>query len=322
MRRVVCFGEALIDFLNTGQHKDGRLSLNSFTQYPGGAPANAAVAVARLGGSAAFAGQVGDDQFGHFLIDALKLYGVDTSLVATHPDAPTALAFIFLDEDRERSFSFRRRQTADIVITREQIEPGWFRDKPILHFCSNTLTDGHIAAVTEHVVAQARAHNSIVSFDVNLRHNLWPGGAVDAEAVNPFVHGSDIVKFSREELDYLSGGDNEGYLATCFESGLKAALVTAGPGDIEIRTSAATLFVAPPHVDAVDTTGGGDAFIGAVLYGLGAQDDAAACIADVDRLQALVASASQCGAIAVTRRGAFPSFPTFDEVADHWGNPS
>jgi fructokinase len=318
MRRVVCFGEALIDFLNTGQQTDGRLSLNSFTQYPGGAPANAAVAVARLGGNAAFAGQVGDDQFGHFLIDALKLYGVDTSLVAIHPDAPTALAFVFLDREGERSFSFRRRQTADIVITGEQIEPGWFRDNPILHFCSNTLTDGDIASVTGHVVAQARAHDSIVSFDVNLRHNLWPAGAVDAEVANKFVVGSDIVKFSREELDYLSGGNGEGYLSSCFASGLKAALVTAGPGDIEIRTSAAKLAVTPPQVEAVDTTGGGDAFIGAVLYGLSLQDDAAACIEDVDCLRELVASAAHCGAIAVTRRGAFPSFPTFDEVADRW----
>jgi fructokinase len=318
VRPVVCFGEALIDFLNTGQQMDGRLSLSTFTQYPGGAPANAAVAVARLGGNAAFAGQVGDDQFGHFLIDALELYGVDTSLVAIHPEAPTALAFVFLDREGERSFSFRRRRTADIAITREQIDPGWFQGTPILHFCSNTLTDEHIADVTAHVVERAREHDSAVSFDVNLRHSLWPAGKVEAEVVNTFVRTSDIVKFSREELDYLSRGNHEGYLSSCFRSGLKAALVTAGPDDIEIRTPAEKLSVTPPEVETVDTTGGGDAFIGAVLYGISLQDDAGACLADIERLQKLVSSAAYCGALAVTRRGAFPSFPTFDEIADRW----
>ncbi len=98
MKRVVCFGEAVIDFLNTGQLREGEMSLNSFTQFPGGAPANAAVAVAKLGGEAVFAGQVGDDPFGHFLLDALQLYGVDTSIAAVHPTARTALAFVFLDD--------------------------------------------------------------------------------------------------------------------------------------------------------------------------------------------------------------------------------
>ena len=168
MKRVLCFGEALIDFLNTGQQHEGDLSLNAFTQYPGGAPANAAVAVAKLGGDAAFAGQVGDDQFGHFLIDALRLYG-------------------------ERSFSFRRDGTADIVMTREQVGTDWFRDQPVVHFCSNTLTDAHIADVTRYVVAQARQRGSVVSFDVNLRHKLWPADKVDAGVVNELVHAADVV---------------------------------------------------------------------------------------------------------------------------------
>ena len=318
MKRVVCFGEALIDFLNTGQQQEGELSLNTFTQYPGGAPANAAVAVARLGGDAAFAGQVGDAPFGHFLIDSLRLYRVDTSHTAISAGAPTALAFVFLDDSGERSFSFRRDNTADIAITREQVSPDWFRDKPILHFCSNTLTDAHIADVTHFVVDSAREHHAVVSFDVNLRHNLWAAGKVDAGIVNELVRASDIVKFSRDELDYLCAGDEGEYLASCFAGGVKAALVTDGPRDLEIRTAAATASITPPAVKAVDTTGGGDAFIGAVLYGLSLQDDVMNYLADVKRLQRLVGSAAHCGALAVTRRGAFPSFPTFAEVADAW----
>ena len=318
MKRVICFGEALIDFLNTGQQPEGELLLNSVTQFPGGAPANAAVAVAKLGGNAVFAGQVGDDQFGHFLIDALRRYGVDTSYTAISPDAPTALAFVFLDSDGERSFSFRRDRTADIAITGEQVSEDWFQGEPIVHFCSNTLTDEHIADVTDHVVEQAREHGAVLSFDVNLRHNLWPTGAADVETVNRFVYGADIVKFSAEEFAYLCGDDPGAYLERCFANDVQAALITDGPRDLEICTPGRTTRITPPAVTALDTTGGGDAFVGAVLYGLSLQDDVNNYLTNSDRLRRLVLSAAHCGAIAVTRKGAFPSFPTAADVADSW----
>ena len=318
MRRVVCFGEALIDFLNTGQELADGSPHNVFTQFPGGAPANAAVAAAKLGADAAFAGQVGSDPFGKFIIEALERYGVDTSLTLVHPDAPTALAFVFLDADGERSFSFRRDRTADVVITEQQVSSDWFVGKPILHFCSNTLTDPQIASVTRYVVEQARSNESTISFDVNLRHNLWPSGAAEAKLVNDLVPQSDVVKFSTDELNFLCEGSRDAYLESAFASGLSAALVTDGPGDIEVITAQSRASVSPPVVDAVDTTGGGDAFIGAVLYGLSVQDDIAGFLTDADRLKALVASAAHCGAIAVSRKGAFPSFPTFDDVASTW----
>ncbi len=318
MSRVICFGEALIDFLNTGQQQEGDMLLNCFTQFPGGAPANAAVAVAKLGGEAAFAGQVGDDQFGHFLLDALKTYGVDTSLAAVHPDAPTALAFVFLDEHGERSFSFRRDRTADILMTREQLSADWFRNRPIVHFCSNTLTDDHIADVTHFVIQEARANDATISFDVNLRHNLWPAGEVNAASVNELVRGADLVKFSREELDFLSAGDYDDYLASCFAAGTSVALVTDGPRDLEIIAAGGRATVSPPRVTAVDTTGGGDAFIGAVLYGLSQQADVKGFLDDLAAMQRLVESAAHCGAIAVSRPGAFPSFPTLADVGEHW----
>ncbi|MDJ0814294.1 MAG: carbohydrate kinase [Woeseiaceae bacterium] len=318
MKRVVCFGEALIDFLNTGQTQEGDLALNTFTQFPGGAPANAAVAAAKLGGNAAFAGQVGGDPFGQFLVDSLERYGVDTSLTLVHPEAPTALAFVFLDKSGERSFAFRRYQTADVVVEKEQVDAAWYADEPIFHFCSNTLTDGSIADVTRYAVAEARRHGALVSFDVNLRHNLWQAGRADAELVNELVHCADVVKFSREEIDYLSEGDLQTYLGNCFAGGLTAALITDGAGDMSIHTAASNATVSPPAVDVVDTTGGGDAFIGAVLYGLSQQPDPLDFLADVAQLQRLVASAAHCGAWAVARRGAFPAFPTFADVENTW----
>ena len=318
MKRIVCFGEALIDFLNTGQSQEGDLLLNTFTQFPGGAPANAAVAAAKLGGNAAFAGQVGGDPFGQFLVDSLERYGVDTSLTMVHPEAPTALAFVFLDEDGERSFAFRRDKTADVVIDKSQVDAAWFADEPIFHFCSNTLTDDSIADVTRYAVAEARRHKAVVSFDVNLRHNLWRTGHADIDLVNELVHGADLVKFSREEIDYLGQGDLQTYLDNCFAGGLRAALITDGAGDMSIHTATSNATVSPPSVEVVDTTGGGDAFIGAVLFGLSRQSDPLGFLTDLAQMQRLVTSAAHCGAWAVARRGAFPAFPTFANVEKAW----
>ena len=321
MKRIVCFGEALIDFLNTGRRDEAPLALDEFTQYPGGAPANVAVAVAKLGGDVSFAGQVGDDRFGRFLLDAMGRYGVDTSLTLVHPTAHTTLAFVFLDEDGERSFAFRRRQTADVLITREQVGENGYEDASILHFCSNTLTDPDITGVTRHVVERARANHALVSFDVNLRHNLWPEGVADKALVNALVGRSALAKFSRDEMEFLSDGLEELYLAQMFDEGLRVALITDGPREVWICQPGSRLRIEPPAVSAVDTTGGGDAFIAAVLFGIAKHPEPRLVLGDADRLQALVSFASHCGALAVSRPGAFPAFPSFAEVEAHWDEP-
>ena len=319
MKKILCFGEALIDFLNTGNRRDGLLQVNHFTQFPGGAPANAAVAVARLGGDSAFVGQVGDDPFGHFLVDALKAHGVDTSNTWIHPTAKTALAFVFLDAHGERSFAFHRDNTADLLFGCEQLSEGWFSDQPILHFCSNTLTDAAIAEVTEQLVMVAEKSGSIISFDVNLRHNLWPDNRADADLVNQLVHQAHLIKFASEELDFLSQGDRDAYVQNCFAAGVKAVIVTDGGHTLCFFNAEGGHFeIEPPATDVVDTTGGGDAFIGAVLFGLSQQADPIGYLSDLNRTKSLISFASHCGAWAVSRPGAFPAFPVFDDVQQYW----
>ncbi|MGJ8680919.1 carbohydrate kinase family protein [Paraglaciecola sp.] len=309
---VICFGEAIIDFLNTATSKEGKLSLNQFTQFPGGAPANAAVAVAKLGGNAKFVGQLGDDPFGHFIIDALESYGVDTSYTYIHPTAKTALAFVFLDEQGERTFSFHREATADLVFEKSQIDPLCLAQPSIFHFCSNTLTHSAIAEVTNEFVDIAVQQQSTISFDVNLRHNLWQSGEADKERVTALVHKSHIVKFSKEEIDYLCDGQISVYIKACFSHQVKVILITDGANPVQIITANSRLCIQPPGIKAVDTTGGGDAFIGAVLFGL--SKSAGQALDNIENLKGLVEFASQCGALAVSRQGAFPAFPQFSEV--------
>ncbi len=314
MREVLCFGELLIDFLCTSCPIEGLLRTNQFTQFPGGAPANAAVAVAKLGGEASFLGQIGNDRFGLFLLNALKTYGVKTDMTLIHPTAKTALAFIFLDEKGERQFSFRRDETADLLIEKTQIRKDYFLQRPIVHFCSNTLTEKEIADVTIHLVNLATKKKTLISFDVNLRHQLWKSGAADIDLVNSLVRKSHLVKFSKEEFLFLARNDEQAYVSGCVSAGVKALIVTDGPRTVTIYSHEGTATKDPPSVEAIDTTGGGDAFMGAVLYKLSQQSNPYNYCHDLSKLVKLVDFAARCGAIAVTRQGAFPAFPTQQDL--------
>lgn len=314
MSKVICFGEALIDFLNIDKQQSDRLSLNGFRQYPGGAPANAAVAVAKLGGEAWFAGQVGEDMFGDFLAEALQAYGVNTRYLSRHPVAKTALAFVELDEHGDRRFSFYRQDSADLLLEYEQVEEGWFAGASIFHFCSNTLTTLSMASVTRHALDMARAANCLVSFDVNLRHNLWAGGQVKREVVNELVAEADILKFSTEELIYLAGGNVQGYMDKLMAGRCCLLVVTDGGGSIHYRSKTCAGDYQPPKVKVADTTAGGDGFIGGLLYVLSRAPKASELLNTPSQLLGLIQFAACCGALAVTRPGAFPALPELAEV--------
>ncbi|MEM1174497.1 MAG: carbohydrate kinase [Pseudomonadota bacterium] len=314
MAQVVCFGEALIDFLNTGRTTEDGLRINQFSQYPGGAPANVAVAIAKLGGEAAFAGQLGDDLFGDFLLQSLKSYDVDTSLVERHPSAPTALAFVFLDESNDRQFKFLRQHTADLVFRPEQVSHAWFASASMLHFCSNTLTDHSISDATRQVLSTARQCDAVISFDANLRHNLWESGEANATRVNGFAKSTDILKLSREELTFLADGDETGYLSMLFENGVQLIVMTDGANAIHALRPGSETVIEPPSVQAVDTTGGGDAFMGGLLFGLSRSDHVLARVRSDVELTKVLEFAARCGALAVSRPGAFPAFPSAAEM--------
>lgn len=314
MKRVVCFGEALIDFINKDHHADGPVTIQHFHQFPGGAPANAAVAVAKMGGNGAFIGQVGDDNFGHFLTSCLETYGVDTQFVLHHPTAKTALAMVMLDDEGERSFSFYRDDTADVVLTAEQLSDDMFVETELFHFCSNSLTTPVIAETTQWALDAAKIAGASISFDVNLRHNLWPQSRADRDVINGLVFASDVLKFSRDELEYLADGDVEGFVQRCLSAGCSLLLITDGGKAIEYITAGARGKISPPAVKVVDTTAGGDAFSGGMLFLLSQVNDVKPWLTMEDNVRSLVGFASQCGAFVVQKPGAFPALPEFEDV--------
>ncbi|GLR70409.1 carbohydrate kinase family protein [Agaribacter marinus] len=317
MKKLVCFGEALIDFLHAEQEMHGGLNIPIFKQFPGGAPANAAVAVAKLGGNAFFAGQVGDDTFGHFLRNALAYYGVNTTHTLMHPEAQTALAFVSLDHEGERSFSFYRQNTADVIVNEDQFPQTIFSDGDILHVCSNTLTSKDIANTTLSLASRAKSNHAIVSVDVNLRHNLWDTGNADIQVVNALLSLANIIKFSKEELGYLSDENDDAYIDKLLQENKDCLLIVVTDGAKSVRYFTPTFSTSldVPCVDVVDTTCGGDSFIGGLLYCLLEEYTPEQVIASDDRLQHIIRFAIACGAHTVSRQGAFPALPTLNDVS-------
>lgn len=323
MNSVVCFGEALIDFLNIETKECLGLQIKDFRQFPGGAPANVAVAVARLGGKAKFAGQVGSDFFGDFLQDSLERFNVDTSLLLKHPVAKTALAFVTLDASGDRDFMFYRDQSADTLIRPDQVSKTWFEDNGIFHFCSNTLTSVTATETTKHAVQLAKISNNIISFDVNLRHDLWDRSEADIDLVNSFINLSDVVKFSKEEIEYLAKGISiVDYVKHCLSNGVRLLVITDGGNDIQYCSQEHFGSFTPPSVKVADTTAGGDGFTGGLLFGLSSMRDVRNEIVDPIVLSKLINFSAHCGAIAVTRLGAFTALPELRDVSSAWSNLS
>ncbi len=320
MTTVISFGEALVDMLSSRLSDDDPRVTETFTPYAGGAPANVAVACARLGVPSRFLGMLGQDHFGDFLAAELAAHGVDTSGVVRTAEARTALAFVYRDAQGERSFDFYRPPAADLLYRLKHLPAGVFSSPAILHLCSNGLTEPKIADTTLAMAEMARRAGCLISVDANLRHNLWPGGDVDISLVTRLLDSADLLKLSRDELDTLRADHpQDAWLAERLAAGVKIAVITDGPGEVALKGVDLDDQVTPPSIQAVDTTGGGDAFIGGLLAELADYTGASGIDAewhhDADFLARAVDTACRCGAHAVTLPGAYASLPTREDLA-------
>lgn len=322
MDRVVCFGEALIDLI---ARPPGQGRPPCYEQYAGGAPANVATAVARLGGKAAFVGMLAEDMFGEFLLASLREAGVDTRHVARTAEAQTALAFVSLAADGERSFSFYRERAADQRFRAAHFDAGCFAGAAVFHAGSNSLTSAPLGEATLAGMRRAREAGALVSFDVNLRPALWEGGAEPHRSIGEAMAQADLIKLSRPELDYLARplGGEASLLEALWTGRTRLVLVTDGAGPIRFHTRDAGGSQSVFPVPAVDTTAAGDAFMGGFLHWLvRAFPEGTDWDALPERVGEGLRFAAACGALAVTRNGSFAAMPTRGEVDDFLGTRS
>ena len=280
-------------------------------------PAWFADAFARLGGASSFLTQLGDDPFGHKIARELEACGIDLSHLVFTDKANTALAFVSLEEDGNRTFSFYRKPSADLLYAPEQIDPAWFRDAFALHFCSVSLVDSPMRHAHLAAIGAAREAGAIVSFDPNLRFPLWPDREMLCQTVLQFAPLSHILKVSDEELEFLTGtADIEAALPQLFAGAVQLVLYTCGSKGAYAYTRAAHAFAPCQKVRAVDTTGAGDGFIGSFLWQLSRDG------VTVDKLEKLSCKkleeyldfSNRFCALSVQKHGAIDSYPTLPEM--------
>ncbi|HEY4292423.1 carbohydrate kinase [Luteibacter sp.] len=318
MSSILCFGEALIDF--HAQPQGGAGQPPAFVPFAGGAPANVAVAAARLGGNARFAGMLARDMFGDFLLKSLTELGVGTEDVARTDEARTALAFVAHDDKGDRSFSFYRPPAADLLFRPEHFRRDAFDNLGIFHVCSNSLTEAAIAATTVEGMRRARAAGALVSFDMNLRPALWPRDEAPLPRIWETLHEADLIKLSAEEFAFVHAGaaSDDAVLERLWQGKARLLLVTDGAEPMHWFTRHARGALQGYRVDAVDTTAAGDAFVGGLLARLATEgvtpERFDALIEDETRLVGLIRFAAAAGAITATRKGSFTAIPDQAEV--------
>jgi len=308
---VVSLGELLIDFVPTVSGVT-LIEAPAFKKAPGGAPANVAAGLAKLGVSCAFLGKVGEDAFGHFLKETLDDVGVDTSGLVFSQDARTALAFVSLRADGEREFMFYRNPSADMLYTPDEVDFDLIRSAKIFHFGSISLISEPSRSATLAAVEAARAAGCLVSYDPNLRLALWPDRAAALEGMLSVWELADLIKVSDEELTFLTGLDDlDAAVEQLWHDRLQLMVVTLGKQGCRYYTPAFMGETPGFEVDSVDTTGAGDGFVAGLLSGLLAHPEN---WHEQNVLQGICRFANAVGAITTTERGAIPALPTAEKV--------
>jgi len=311
MTDVVTLGELLIDFVPTVSGVT-LIEAPAFKKAPGGAPANVAAGLAKLGVSCAFLGKVGEDAFGHFLKETLDNAGANTDGLVFSTEARTALAFVSLKADGEREFMFYRHPSADMLYTPDEVALDLIRKARIFHFGSISLIDDPCRSATLAAIQAAREQGVLVSYDPNLRLALWQDAEKAKTGILSVWQQADLIKVSEEELAFLTGQDDvDRAVNQLWHNRLQLMIVTLGKHGCRYYTPDFQGDLKGYAVKAIDATGAGDGFVAGLLYGLLERPGA---LQEDTVLREICKFANAVGALTTTKRGAIPALPTLSEV--------
>lgn len=316
MKKVICIGEALIDFIP--YEKGVALKdVKSFLRVPGGAPLNVAATVAKLGGRSKILTKLGNDAFGDAILEAVEPLGVDISSVLRTDLANTALAFVSLNENGERDFSFYRNPSADMLLDESEIKSSDFDGGDILHFCSVSLIDAPIKKAHRKAIDYCNAKQGIISFDPNIRLPLWKSEDDCRKAILEFLPMAHILKISDEELQFITGiEEEESALNTLFKGNVAVVIYTKGIEGAEFIVKNKKLVSKGFTIKVEDTTGAGDSFIGAFLYQIASMDLTLVDILalDEEKIKEILNFSNATAALVVSKPGAIGALPKKTEV--------
>lgn len=292
---IWALGDAVVDLLP--------LSNMQYEACAGGAPVNVAVGAALLGQPSGFIGRVGKDAFGYFLRDAMAAAGVNTQHMEFDPAYRTSTVLVSLAEEGERHFEFLVNPSADQFLSPAAL-PELGRD--ILHCCSLALVASECRQTLAHALAQLRNANGVLSFDINLRSQMWADKTEMLTRIDQLARQSDILKMSLEELHWLTQSEDAEVALqrlTAYPARLK--VITQGAEGALVLWQERWIAFSSYRVESIDTTGAGDAFMAGLLAAIAAHG----WPENETELCDLMAQASACGALATTRKGALKALP-------------
>lgn len=315
MADIITLGELLIDMTQDGTDEQGN---GRFTAYPGGAPANVAVAAARLGADTGFIGKVGDDSFGRSLAETLRKEGVNTDGLFVSDSVPTTMAIVSVDASGEREFSFYRNPGADTQLTTEEAVAVIENDLPlILHAGSLSMTTSPSREACEEALRFAKERGVIISYDPNYRAALWDTEENAVAMMKKLLPLADILKVSDEEMLMLTGTEDfeEGSLVLS-GYGPRLVLVTLGSQGVFVRYGEYAEVVPGFRVKVADTNGAGDTFLGAMLAQIAARSEKGDLLGGLDQetLRDYLTYANKAASLTCSRHGAIPAMPTAEEM--------
>ncbi|MBI5371170.1 MAG: carbohydrate kinase [Sphingobacteriales bacterium] len=305
MNKILCIGEALIDMICTDKGKS-LAEGDNFLKKPGGAPTNVAAAIAALGGQVELAAKVGVDPFGEHLVDVMKGFGVGTTCMLRDAEHFTTFAFVSLMENGERDFYFNRG--ADGQLSKEEIAQISLEETGLIHFGSATaFLPGPLQEAYTWLLQEARNRKCFVSFDPNYRQLLFRNNKASfIEQSWHFLENCDFFKVSDEEALLLTGAaDLEKAAQQFLEKTSAVFAITLGKDGTLLGREGRTTMIESVTVNPVDTTGAGDAFVGAVLFQLIAADPARCSQSDWERI---IRNANRAGARTCEYLGAMEAF--------------
>ena len=308
---IICLGEALIDFIPTD------LTNSRYYKSPGGAPANVAVGLARLGIKASFIGKVGDDSLGRFLNETIENYGVDTKQLTFTKKAKTGITFVTNDRLGERSFEFFIDPSADRYLEWSDIHQSHFTSHRIFHFGSISMITNPAKETTKLTVKLAKKNNMLISYDPNLRLRLWDSPTIAHKTITSMFNDVDILKLSEEELEFVTG-------ETSIIKGIKKlrtyeiplVVITLGQKGCYISIKNEFKHIPAIQIKAVDTTGAGDGFVAGLLYSIHNTNKRLNEIEFQDIIK-MMQFAVITGGLTTSKKGAMTSLPTLNDIKNH-----
>lgn len=313
MKGICAAGELLIDFTPCGTSSQGQLL---YARNPGGAPANVLAMAARLGVKARLCSVVGSDNFGTFLIESMLAAGIDTRFISRTAQARTTLAFVDLDERNDRSFTFYRKPGADILLADADIPNEALEGCGVYHFSGVSLTDEPARGAVLRAAQRAKKMGLLVSFDPNYRPFLWPEAAQARRAFEEGLQLADIVKLSEEEVAFLLEKENaaQGAAELAKRCGALVLVSCGARGALAANASGLLGRAEALPVAVADTTGAGDAFLGAILAALAGKEKAALASMSEQEAVRLLHLGCTAGSLTASKLGAIPALPDKDEI--------